>query len=57
MLYVYYLCYIYHDNYVLDNNNSKTHNLIGQYPCRMRQSCMGNLKVDIALHFTSLLQV
>ena len=38
------------------NNYSKTRNLIGQYPCRMRQSCRGNLKVDIASHFTSLLR-
>ena len=38
------------------NNYSKTRNLIGQYPCRMRQSCTGNLKVDIASHFTSLLR-
>ena len=28
---------------VLYNNYSKTRNLIGQYPCRMRQSCTGNL--------------
>ena len=41
----------------LYNNYSKTRNLIGQYPCRMRQSCTGNLKVDIASHFTSLLRV
>ena len=40
----------------LYNNYSKTRNLIGQYPCRMRQSCTGNLKVDIASHFTSLLR-
>ena len=36
-------------------NYSKTRNLIGQYPCRMRQSCTRNLKVDVASHFTSLL--
>ena len=41
---------------VLYNNYSKTRNLIGQYPCRMRQSCTGNLKVDIASHFTSFLR-
>ena len=41
---------------ILYNNYSKTRNLIGQYPCRMRQSCTGNLKVDIASHFTSLLR-
>ena len=35
--------------------HGKTRNLIGQYPCRMRQSCTGNLKVDSASHFTSLL--
>ena len=43
-------------NPLLYNNYSKTRNLIGQYPCRMRQSCTGNLKVDIASHFTSLLR-
>ena len=43
-------------NKQLYNNYSKTRNLIGQYPCRMRQSCTGNLKVDIASHFTSLLR-
>ena len=32
----------------LYNNYSETRNLIGQYPCRMRQSCTENLKVDIA---------
>ena len=41
---------------VLYNNYSKTRNMIGQYPCRMRQSCTGNLKVDFASHFTSLLR-
>ena len=42
--------------HLLYNNYSKTRNLIGQYPCRMRQSCTGYLKVDIASHFTSLLR-
>ena len=32
----------------LYNHYSETRNLIGQYPCRMRQSCTGNLRVDIA---------
>ena len=43
-------------NRLLYNNYSKTRNLIDQYPCRMRQSCTGNLKVDIPSHFTSLLR-
>ena len=33
----------------LYNNYSETRNLIGQCPCRMRQSCTGTLKVDIWL--------
>ena len=33
---------------VLYNNYSGARNLIGQYPCRMRQSCTGNLRVDMA---------
>ena len=33
---------------MLYNNYSETRNLIGQYPCRMRQSCTGNLRVDMA---------
>ena len=38
------------------HNYSEARNLIGQYPYRMRQSCMGNLKVDVVLHFTRLLR-
>ena len=48
--------YLANKKVTLYNNYSKTCNLIGQYPCRMRQSCTGNLKVDIASHFTSLLR-
>ena len=40
----------------LYNNCSETRNLIRQYPCRMKQSCTGYLKVDIASHFTRMLR-
>ena len=33
---------------LLYNNYNETRNLIGQYPCRMRQSCAGNLRVHMA---------
>ena len=34
--------------HTLYNNYSDTRNLIGQYPCRMRQSCTGNLRAEMA---------